>query len=92
MIWGLFPQYSWVHDMNISWEGHLFGALSGLAFAFLDRKIGPADDPDPFEVDDEMPQWWIDMENEKRVMEEMSQKQHPNVRFTYKPKDQDTDS
>lgn len=92
MIWGLFPQYSWVHDMNISWEGHLFGALSGIALAFLYRKIGPQNDPDPFEEDEVMPQWWVDMENEQRAMEEMTRQQHPGITFTYKPKPKDTDS
>ncbi len=33
MIWGLLPQGG-----NISWEGHLFGALSGLALAWYYRK------------------------------------------------------
>lgn len=33
MIWGMLPQ-----DTNISWEGHLFGALSGLSLAWYYRK------------------------------------------------------
>jgi len=88
MIWGLFPQYSWVKEMNISWEGHLFGALSGIGIAFMYRKVGPQDDPDPFEEEDELPQWWIDMENEKKALEELKRQQSPTVHFTYKPKDQ----
>ena len=92
MVWGLFPQYSWVKEMNISWEGHLFGALSGVGLAFIYRKHGPEDDKDPFEENDEMPQWWIDMENEKRMMEELQaqQNQNPEIRITYKPSDKST--
>lgn len=33
MVWGMVPQ-----DNNISWEGHLFGALSGLSIAWYYRK------------------------------------------------------
>lgn len=33
MIWGLLPQ-----DNHISWEGHLFGALSGVTLAWIYRK------------------------------------------------------
>ena len=33
MVWGMFPQQN-----NISWEGHLFGALSGLSLAWYYRK------------------------------------------------------
>ncbi len=90
MVWGLFPQYSWVREMNISWEGHLFGALAGVGFAFFYRKIGPVDDPDPFEENDEMPQWWIDMENEKRAQEEYrNQQNNQTIIYQFKPKDSD---
>lgn len=33
MVWGMVPQQN-----NISWEGHLFGALSGLSIAWYYRK------------------------------------------------------
>lgn len=85
MIWGLFPQYSWFEKMNISWEGHLFGALSGVAMALLYRNRGPEDDPDPFEENDEMPQWWLDMEEEKRRQEEAQK--GPTFRIVYKKRE-----
>ena len=36
MIWGVLPGRA-----HISWEGHLFGALTGIALAFNYRKKGP---------------------------------------------------
>lgn len=36
MVWGVFP-----NKVEISWEGHLSGALIGLFLAIIFRKIGP---------------------------------------------------
>lgn len=36
MIWGVFPG-----KPGVSWEGHLFGALTGILLAFVFRKRGP---------------------------------------------------
>lgn len=36
MVWGVFP-----FDPQVSWEAHLYGALSGIIFAFMLRKQGP---------------------------------------------------
>jgi membrane associated rhomboid family serine protease len=36
LVWGIFP-----FDFKISWESHLFGALTGLSLAFVYRKYGP---------------------------------------------------
>ena len=36
MIWGIFPM-----EERISWEGHLWGLISGVAFAFVYRQKGP---------------------------------------------------
>jgi hypothetical protein len=36
MVWGVFP-----FDPQVSWEAHLYGALSGIIFAFVLRKQGP---------------------------------------------------
>jgi len=36
MVWGIFP-----FDPTVSWEGHLYGALSGIIFAYVMRKQGP---------------------------------------------------
>jgi len=36
MVWGVFP-----FDPQVSWEAHLYGALSGIIFAIVLRKQGP---------------------------------------------------
>ena len=39
IVWGFFPQL--FPDKHISWEGHLAGAITGIALAFFYRKEGP---------------------------------------------------
>ncbi len=54
LIWGLVPQ-----NTQISWESHLFGALTGTALAFIFKNQGPQADPEtnledePFEDEDD---------------------------------------
>lgn len=57
LVWGLFP-----FDYKVSWESHLFGALTGMGLAFLYKSYGP---PLPTEMPEE------DEEEEKE--EEMLQ-------------------
>jgi membrane associated rhomboid family serine protease len=45
LVWGVFP-----FDYKISWESHLFGALTGLFLALVYRDYGP---PQPEEISDE---------------------------------------
>ena len=40
MIWSIFPFAELIKE-NISWEGHLSGAISGLACAIIFRNYGP---------------------------------------------------
>jgi len=47
MVWGVFPQ-----ERGVSWEGHLFGALSGSLCAFWFRRLDLPPPPD-FGEDDE---------------------------------------
>lgn len=39
IVWGFFPQL--FPDKNISWEGHLAGAITGIILAWFYRKEGP---------------------------------------------------
>ena len=49
MIWGVFPIVQ-----NISWEGHLCGAIVGIVLAFIHRHVPPAvSDPTPAFADEE---------------------------------------
>lgn len=41
LVWGILPQ-----DSDISWESHLFGALTGTALAIIFRHKGPHPDPE----------------------------------------------
>lgn len=50
MIWGVFP-----NQPGISWEGHLFGALTGIGLAFWLRKQGPQK-KDPWEGEEDRPE------------------------------------
>jgi membrane associated rhomboid family serine protease len=70
MVWGLFPQFN-ISGNQVSWEGHLFGTISGIAMAFTFRKHGPSDDPDPFEgeTEEDMPEWWKRMKEEEEIQE-----------------------
>ncbi len=54
LVWGMIPGWK-----GISWESHLFGAITGLIAAYLFRKIDPPkkkydweDEPDDFNVKD----------------------------------------
>ena len=50
-IWGMIP--SLAKPQNISWEGHLSGAIIGIVLALLLRKEGPQKEVHHWEEDDE---------------------------------------
>ena len=52
MIWGVFPDF--FPDRNISWEGHLMGAVAGLVLAVYFRKDGPQRKRYEWEDEDEL--------------------------------------
>ena len=55
MIWGVLPI-----DPNVSWEGHLFGGISGLAVAFLYKDRGPQRKRYDWEIEEEMEEMNMD--------------------------------
>lgn len=50
-VWAFFPVL--YKDTTISWEGHLSGLLTGIAFAFYLRRSGPPPPEDPFLTEEE---------------------------------------
>ena len=68
-IWGMIPALA--KPQHISWEGHLSGAIVGIALAFIYRKKGPQkeehhwddedDDSDDGPNDGEKPYWDVPM-------------------------------
>ena len=52
-VWAFFPVL--YRNTAVSWEGHLSGLLTGIAFAFYFRRSGPPPPPDPFltEIEEE---------------------------------------
>ena len=55
MIWGVLPL-----DPNVSWEGHLFGALTGAAVAFYYKDRGPQRKKYEWEIEEEMEEMDMD--------------------------------
>jgi membrane associated rhomboid family serine protease len=51
MVWGIFPIWP-----TISWEGHLFGGISGLACAIAYRHHGPQRKIYSWEIEEEEPE------------------------------------
>lgn len=84
MMWGIFPL-----KQEISWEAHLFGAISGLMVAYNYRKEGPQRKEYEWENDD-------DNEDEVNVFEnsevnepqetDQENKQHTTITYHFIPK------
>lgn len=49
LVWNMFPQFA---SVSTSWEGHLGGAVAGIAAAILFRHKGPQR-PEPFKYEEE---------------------------------------
>lgn len=52
IIWGFFPQF--FPEKNISWEGHLSGAISGVLAVFVFAKKGPKKPLYSWEIEEEL--------------------------------------
>jgi membrane associated rhomboid family serine protease len=55
MIWGVLPL-----DAKISWEGHLFGAMAGVAMALYYKNRGPQRKKYDWEIEEEMEEMNMD--------------------------------
>lgn len=80
MMWGIFPLMP-----DISWEAHLFGAISGLMVAYNYRKEGPQREEYHWENEDDDDDYFGEAENDTGT---------DNTTITYhfipKQKDEDT--
>ncbi len=89
LIYGLFPEYGRLIGKNISWEGHLAGALSGIFWGMIYRKSGPQrrtffENEDDDEDDDPNAYWELPEQREEAIRK-------LNINYHYTPKD-DKDS
>lgn len=67
IVWGFFPQF--FPNENISWEGHLSGAISGAIMAYYYRKDGPHkkeffNDEDSYEPTED--EYWMTEQTEEK--------------------------
>jgi membrane associated rhomboid family serine protease len=91
ITYGIFP-----FDTKISWEGHLFGAISGLLVAFSYRKEGPQEAryqwADPDDEPDLEGEYNRQIEYEKELQRQILEREHinpVNVVYHFKPKEED---
>jgi hypothetical protein len=64
MVWGLLP-----FDFEVSFEGHITGAVAGIILAILYRDQGPLPEPSPLDEEEE--------EEDKALLEEPPQETLP---------------
>jgi len=69
IVWGFFPQF--FPNENISWEGHLSGAISGAIMAYYYRKDGPRkkdffNDEDSYESTED--EYWMTEQTEEKEL------------------------
>ncbi len=82
IMWGIFPFKS-----EISWEGHLFGALAGLLVAFNYRKEGPQKREHVWQEEDEE-----EVENNTPVLENedlTTPNNNVTINYIYKKTEED---
>jgi len=93
ITYGIFPL-----DRSVSWEGHLFGAVSGILVAFSYRKEGPQEVqynwPNPEEEPDLEGEYHRQLEYEKELQRQLLENEHinpVNVVYHFKPKEETTE-
>jgi len=83
IVWGMLPYVK----ASISWEGHLFGALSGVLIALYYRNQGPENDQYSWDLypedEDEFPYWLENSEVKKPNIESNTNSTLPNQKINY---------
>ena len=94
LVWGIFPI-----DHKISYEGHLFGLVAGIAVAIAYRKQGPQKPKYSWDYvdEEEVPDWYPDPERirreqaERQLAEQQKQAEGKsrtiNIKYVLKKKD-----
>jgi membrane associated rhomboid family serine protease len=92
ITYGVFP-----FDTKISWEGHLFGAISGLLVAFSYRKEGPQETKYQWAAPEDEPdlegEYNRQLEYEKELQKQLLEREHinpVNVVYHFKPTEEDS--
>lgn len=78
ITWGIFP-----FDNTISWEGHLFGAISGVLVAYSYRKEGPQAAPFTWSEVDNVGLAYLGIEEEETEIESSIFETNPNPLDTF---------
>lgn len=107
IVWGVFPPefqkafHIQIHE-HISWEGHFFGFLSGVALAFIYRKVGlqePSyswEETNDDDIDESNPYWMVDQEQDTQEPKEDAFKNVSDnpytVNYTFIPKKEEDKS
>ena len=96
MVWGVFPM-----NPQISWEGHLFGAIAGVILAFYFKEKGPQRPKYSWELEEEIDEFedveFVEIENEVIQSAVDRTKKEPSVnsdgpisiQYVYKKKSSD---
>ncbi len=83
IVWGIFPM-----KQEISWEGHLFGALAGILVAFNYRKEGPQrrvyEWENETEEENNNDEPWLNVSDEANITS--PQNEEVSIRYIYKEK------
>lgn len=81
IMWGIFPIKT-----EISWEGHLFGAIAGVLVAFNYRKEGPQRKVYHWEEEEDEPETSDNINHEQQAVPESGQ---ITITYIYKEKDKE---